>query len=131
MRTWTGESPVNRPSYEDLLAWVRLTPHVWTWYYPFPPMTPCGNVERLVTDLRLMKKAGVEGVGYEFTSSDNWCGDNFTELQRYIYAKLLKDIDRDVPALIQEFTDFQYGPAAPLVQTYLQELEEAQRSGEP
>ena len=121
-------SPVNRPSYEDLLAWGRLTPHLWTWYYPYPPMMPCGNIERLVTDLRLMNKARVEGVFYEFTSSDNWCGDNFTELQKYIYAKLLKDIDCDVPALIQEFTDYQYGPAAPRVRTYLRELEEVQHA---
>ena len=121
-------SPANRSSHDDLLTWAKLTPHLWTWYYPFPPTMPCGNIERLVADLRLMKKAGVEGVFYEFTSSDNWCGDNFTELQKYIFAKLLKDIDRDVPALIKEFTDYQYGPAATLVRTYLLELEEAQQA---
>ena len=121
-------SPTNHSSYEDLLSWRKLTPHLWTWYYPYPPSMPCGNIERLVTDLRLMKKAGVEGVFYEFTSIDNPCGDNFTELQKYLYAKLLKDIDADVPALIKEFTDHQYGQAAPMVRTYLEELEREQKS---
>lgn len=122
-------SPTNHPSYEDLLAWCKLTRHIWIWYYPNTYVSRInGNIERLVTDLRLMKKAGVEGVGYEFTSMDTWSGDNFTELQKYIYVKLLKDIDSDVPALVREFTDYQYGQAAPLVRTYLQELEDAQKA---
>lgn len=124
-------SPVNRPSYDDLLAWGKLTPHIWIYYYPntfaSSGIMPSANIERRVTDLRLMKKAGVEGV-YNDASYDTSGGYNFTELQKYIYIQLLKDIDRDVVALIQEFTDYQYGLAAPLTRTYLKELEEAQKA---
>lgn len=113
-------SPVNRPSYDDLLAWGRLTPHLWTWYYPFN-----GMIERMVSDIRLMKKARVEGVFLEFAGQDCNAALNFTELQIYVYCKLLQDVDRDVPTLIQEFTDYQYGPAAPMARAYLCEMEQA------
>jgi len=115
--------PINRPHYEDLLAWCKLTPHVWTWYYPFN-----GMINRLVTDIRLMKKAGVEGVFVEFGSGHYNAAINFTELQIYIYNKLLKDVNSDVPALIREFTDHHYGPAAEGARTYLREMEAAWRA---
>ncbi len=125
-KTWND--PVNRPNYEDLLAWRALTPHLWVWYYPFSPTEPCANLDRLFTDLRLMKKAGVEGVAYEFTGYDYFAGYNFSELQRFLYTKLLKDVNADIPALIKEFTDYQYGAAAPLVRKYIQELEAEQKT---
>lgn len=123
--------PRNRPSYEDLLAWVKLTPNVWAWYYPNSyhhggGMPTGNNIPRSVTDLRLMKAAGVQGVFIEQGSMAVPGGFNFTELQKYIYVQLFKDIDRDVDALIREFTDHQYGAAAALARTYLRELEAAQ-----
>ncbi len=124
--------PRNRPSYEDLLAWRKLTPHLWTWYYPNTysaggSMPSGNNIERTVTDLRLMHKVGLEGVFIEQGSMAVPGGFNFTELQKYIYVQLFKDIDRDVADIIREFTDHQYGPAAPLSRTYLKELEAAQK----
>jgi hypothetical protein len=125
--------PHNRPSYEDLLAWGKLTPHLWTWYYPNSyaaggSMPTGNNIERMVTDLRLMHKAGVQGVYIEQGSFAVPGGFNFTELQKYIYVQLFKDINRDVAAVIREFTDYQYGAAAALARTYLQELEAGQKA---
>jgi len=114
------ESPVNRQSYEDLLAWGKLTPHLWTWYYPFN-----GMIDRMVTDIRLMKQAGVEGVFLEFSHGACPGAIDFSELQVFIYNKLLQDVNRDVDGLIREFTDYQYGPAASLARTYRQEMEAA------
>ncbi len=124
--------PRNRPSYEDLLAWSRLTTNLWTHYYPNSyhaggSMPSGNNIGRMVTDLRLMKKAGVQGVYIEQGSFAVPGGFNFTELQKYIYVELFKDVDRDVAALIREFTDYQYGSAASLTRTYLKELEAAQK----
>jgi len=115
--------PINHGTYKDLLAWCKLTPHVWTWYYPFN-----GMIDRLVSDLRLMKKAGVEGVFVEFSGGPYNAAINFTELQIYVYNKLLQDVNRDVSALIREFTDHQYGPAAEGARTYLREMEAAWRA---
>ena len=120
----TFDTPANRSSYEDLRAWVKLTPHVWVWYYVYPPCAPCANIERIVIDLHLMKKAGVEGVFYEFPRAH---GYDFTELQKYLYAKLTKNINADVPALIKDFTDNVYGAAAPTVREYIIELDNEQK----
>jgi len=123
---WT--SPANRPSYADLLAWRALTPHLWIWYYASTyadnSRMPNAAVSRLVADVRLMKAADVEGVMVEF-AMDVLAGHNFTQLQRFILMELQRDSDADVPALIREFTDYQYGPAAPLTRGYLDELEAA------
>lgn len=113
-------NPINHGSYEDLLAWRKLTPHVWTWYYPFN-----GMINHLVTDLRLMKKAGVEGAFVEFSGGNYNGATDFSELQIYVCNKLLQDVDRDVPPLIREFTDYQYGPVATKVRDYLSEMEAA------
>lgn len=115
--------PKNHATYEDLLAWRKLTPHVWTWYYPFN-----GMIDRLATDIRLMKKADLEGVYMEFSGGYYNAAINFTELQIYIYNKLLQDVNRDVDELIREFTDSHYGAAAPEVRTYLKEMEAAWRA---
>lgn len=123
--------PSNRGSYEDLLAWCKLTPNIWTWYYPNSyynggSIPSANNIRRLVTDLRLMKAAGVQGV---FIEQGSWAvpaGFNFTQLQTYIYQELFKDLDKDVDALILAFTNHHYGAAAPLSRTYLAELEAAQ-----
>lgn len=125
-------SPENHPSYEDLLAWKKVISDVSTWYYPNPygaaSWMPLGNTERLVNDLRLMKKIGVTGVFYEFTTSSVWSGDGVTELQKYLICKLLQKVNADVEALTKEFTDYQYGLAASAIRKYMNELEEARKT---
>ena len=131
---WNHPLNTSRSLYDDLLNWRKLTPHLWTWCYPNQygnvgaGYLPSGVVERLVTDIRLMKQAGCEGVYYEFDSPSVAGGNGFTELQIYLYCKLTQDVNSDVPALITEFTDYQYGAAAPLVRKYRDELEAAQRA---
>ena len=51
-------------------------------------------------------------------------GYGFSELHIYLYYKLAMRVDADVAAMVREFTDHQYGAAAPLVRTYLDDLEE-------
>jgi len=45
-------------------------------------------------------------------------------LENSLLAKLLKDVDCDTDAIIKEFTDHMYGPAAPLMRKYMRELED-------
>lgn len=127
---WTHPDPGIQESYRDLQAWGKITDHLWAWLYPNPWGTgmtmPVGNVERCVTSLRMLAKAGVEGV---FTDH---CGFNersgWSELQQYLLVKLARDIDADATALTREFTDHFYGPAAPLMRTYIGELEAGRKA---
>jgi hypothetical protein len=121
-------SPLNSSTYPDLVKWCALTPHVWTWSYPVPygkgVNLPFSNTRRLVQILRAMKQAGVEGVYQESATDRTSYGYGFSELNVYLYYKLAREVDADVPAIIREFTDHQYGAAAELARAYLDDLEE-------
>lgn len=122
---WTR--PELQDTYQDLLKWRPLVAHLWIWYYPNPyvcDMMPLGNVERIINDTRLMKKAGCDGVFYEQGPiTQTMHGGSFTALQTYLMFKLSQDVNCDTQEAIREFTDDQYGGAGALVRKYLEELE--------
>lgn len=123
---WSQPDPGLQQTYRDLQDWGKIAPEIWVFYYPSPYGTgqvmPAGNVQRLVTAMRLMHAAGVRGIFSEEAGA-LW-GTNFSELHPYLFFKLTQDIDADVDALIRDFTDAQYGPAGELARTYLHELEQ-------
>ena len=119
--------PDNRETYEDLKQWCRLCKSVFVWYYPNPYsgpiIPPLGNLNRCMNDIVLMKKAGVSGVLCEHNVGVcEMIG--LSELQSYVMLKLFQDSTLDPALLIREFTDFEYGKAAPLMRRYLEELEQ-------
>jgi hypothetical protein len=75
-----------------------------------------------ITNMRLMHKIGVRGIFLDHNGVNSRSG--WSELQAFLVLKLAQDID----ALIEEFTDHMYGPAAPLVRRYLDELESARKA---
>ncbi|MBT3380220.1 MAG: DUF4838 domain-containing protein [Lentisphaerae bacterium] len=122
---WTHPDPRIQETYSDLKAWGKITTHLWAWMYPNPWGTgdamPVGNVRRVINNMRLMADAGVEGV---FTDHNGFLDRaGWSELQSYLLYKLMQDVNCDTDALIEQFTDHQYGPAAFLVRQYLEELE--------
>jgi len=120
----------NAETYEHLKQWCKISKNVWVWYYPNTydgQYGAMGNVDRLVTDIRLMVKAGVTGSWFEHDVDVN-CDFGFTDLQSYLMVKLFQDPNFDAEKLIVEFMHFKYGKAAPLVRQYLAELERATRA---
>ena len=128
-KDWTH--PDNKETYEDLKKWGGMCKHLLVWYYPNPYLfhttPPLGNVERLVNDIRLMKKAGVTGMIWEHDQCvPEMLG--FTELQSFVALQLFQDVNRDWKKLAREFIDFEYGKAADGVWKYWQELESLRKS---
>ena len=119
----------NRSTYEDLVAWGKITRSLWTWSYPLPSgkgtFLPFSNTRRLVQTMRAMKEAGVEGVYQEYYSLRVSYGYGFSDLHIYLYYKLARDVNADEKAIIREFTDCQFGAAAELSREYLEDLEDA------
>ena len=123
--------PSNVGTLADLREWCRLCRDTMVWYYPNPytsPLTPpLGNVERAVTDLKLMQECGVtahlweHNVGVPFNVG-------FSELETYVYVRMMNDMSLDWRALADEFIDFEYGAAAPLFREYWLEQEELRKS---
>lgn len=131
---WTHPDEMLQETFSHLKGWAEIVPegNLWTWMYPNPWRTghtfPVGNIERLVNNMRLMHEIGVAGLFIDHNGQRTRSG--FSELQAWLIYKLSQDIDLDEQQLIVEFTDFMYGPAAPLFRRYIEELEAGRKAME-
>ncbi|MCE5237479.1 DUF4838 domain-containing protein [bacterium] len=129
---WTHPDPRLQETYADLKAWnaIAAPGNLWAWLYPNPWGTgiemPLGNLERNINQVRLMYRAGVRGFFTDHCKYLQRAG--LGELQTYLFLKLLQDVNCDTDAIIREFTDHQYGAAAPLARQYLQALEDGRKA---
>jgi len=129
---WTHPDPKIQETYRHLKDWAAITApgNLWAWMYPNPWGTghemPVGNVGRVVTNMRLMHQAGVRGIFLDHHGINSRSG--WSELHAFLVLKLSQDIDADADALIAEFTDHAFGPAAPRMRQYLAELESARKA---
>lgn len=121
------DSPSNAATKRNLENWPKVTSHLWVWYYPntYGPALPMGNLGKLAADFRLFKKVGVEGYFVEHDAPGVYDSRRVTDLQTWLITKLMWNPDRDLDALIVDYTDRHYGAAAPLVREYLAALETA------
>ena len=124
------DSEANAETFKNLQEWTRICRHVWLYYYvnpwTFGTLTPpaLGNVRRCAYDTVRAARVGVTGGTYSHpVGTPAMVG--FTELQSYLMARLMRDPDLDIEFLIDDFMKFEYGPAAPLMNRYLNELEKA------
>ncbi|MGC9318125.1 MAG: DUF4838 domain-containing protein, partial [Armatimonadota bacterium] len=126
---WNHRDADIQETYADLRGWSDIAHHLWAWMYPNPwgsgAVMPVGNIERIINNMRLMAYAGVEGVFTDHHGINERSG--FYELQSYLILKLMQDVDCDTQAAITQFTDHHYGPAGPLMRTYISELEEGRK----
>lgn len=131
---WTHPDPLIQETYADLKAWGAIVHpgNLWAWLYPNGYGTgycfPVGNVERNITQIRLLYQAGVRGINTDQIGYHQRAG--WSELHSYLLYKLWRDINCDTVAVIREFTDSQYGPAAERLRTYLAELEAGRKAME-
>ncbi len=128
---WTHPDARHQETYADLKAWSAITApgNLWAWLYPNPWGTgiemPLGNLERNINQVRLLHQAGVRGFFTDHCKYLQRAG--LGELQVYLFLRLLRDINCDTEAIIREFTDHQYGTAAPQMRRYLAELEQGRK----
>jgi len=128
---WTHPDPAIQETFQHLKDWAAITApgNLRAWMYPNPWGTghemPVGNVERVITNMRLMHKAGVRGIFLDHHGVNSRSG--WSELQAFLVLKLSQDIEADTDALIAEFTDHAFGPAALQMRQYLAELEAARK----
>jgi hypothetical protein len=86
------------------------------------PPPPFSDLERLRDDIKLFRNLGAEGMYFEHDSGVG-VSANFSELQSWILLKLFDNPDLELAPLVREFTDYYYGPAAPVMREYIAELE--------
>jgi len=129
---WTHPDALNQETYADLKAWNTITVpgNLWAWLYPngygSGAVMPVGNIERNIINIRMMHQAGVRGLFIDHNGFHIRAG--LSELQHYLFCKLMQDVNTDTDRHIREFTDHVYGPAAPLARKYMEELEEGRKA---
>ncbi len=126
-----AEDPTSASFIRDLEDWSQLTGNIYLWDYTVNfahHLTPFPNLHTLKPNIQLFVK---HGVSQHFQQTNTGTGHEFSELKNYLLAKLLWNPEADVDALIKEFTDGYYGPAAPWIRRYLYHLQsEILKTGE-
>ncbi len=119
------EDEVNHAFAEDLRQWAEVTDRLYVWDYVTNfrlPLQPHPNLRVLDKNLRLFAAHGVRGV---FEEGSKTPGTPFSEIRAWVLAKLLWNPERDGNVLAREFVAGYYGPAAPFVQRYIDQLHDA------
>ena len=116
------DSPRNQVLAEELQAWQPIAKHTMIWNYVTDfarYYLPHPNWTFLDEDLRFFRDNNAISVFEQ--GSFNHCGRaaDLTDLRTYVVSRLLWNPDLDGQALIHEFVDHHYGPAAPYVYAYL------------
>ena len=124
LRTCT--SPRNCDFVRDLEEWSKVADRLWIWNYctsfahffiPFPDLWSRAD------NIRLFAEHGVKGVFQQdvYTTPNG----ELSALSGYLNARLLRDPSLDADAVIREFLEGVYGPAARPIGAYLDMLHEA------
>lgn len=97
--------------YQDLIDWSKITNRLYIWDYavnfrnyllPFP------NLHTMEKNIKLYRKMKVKGILMQGNFSHGG-GGYLDELKSYVVSRLLRDDERKLDELIQEFCDNYYG----------------------
>ena len=98
--------PLNQTAFDEFTGWVQAAPNQ-VGVYDYPGGFVFGTAERI----KLYARNGVRWI--YFNGGDG-------EMFHWVASQLLWDPDLDTWALIKEFTKAFYGPAAPIMDAYLE-----------
>lgn len=120
----------NKSALANLKAWARITDQLYVWHYCTnfgAYLQPLPDLDELVADIPLFKKTGVVGLFYEGAYAPGGGGE-MAELKAWLTAKLTWNPSAKPKPLITEYLDGVYGPAAPMIQEWLDLLHAAPRA---
>lgn len=108
---------------KDLEDWGKKTNNIYLWDYecdfayyiaPFP------NFHVLQPNIQYFVE---NGATLQFQQANCQTGNDFSELKNYLLAKLLWDPYANQDSIINEFLHGYYGPAAPKVRQYMDDID--------
>ena len=123
------DHPSNADFLADLAGWSKICGRLYVWDYATDfknYIHPHPNWFTLGPNGRLLQKFGVKGLFEEGAYAGH--GAEMAELRTWVLAQLLWDPQQDDRALIKEFLDGYYGPAAGQpIYRYLELMHEASK----
>ena len=121
----------NKKFREDIEGWSKIAPRLFVWDYVTNfsnYILPHPNMRVLGPNIRFFAKNNVIGL-FEQGDAGTTIGD-FIRLRTWILSHLMWNPEQDEQALIREFVQGYYGPAAPHILEYLKIIHDAaDRSG--
>ncbi|MAE64898.1 MAG: hypothetical protein CMJ18_11570 [Phycisphaeraceae bacterium] len=115
------------PQRDHLARWGRIAPHLWVWDYNtnFRQFTkPHPNYFVQAGSIHAYHRAGVSGMLVQSFFGE--AGD-FLRMRYYVNAQLMWDPTKDEQKLADEFLAAYYGPAAPMLRTHIDRMNDAIR----
>ena len=116
----TAVTEANVKFREDIVAWSKITRKLYIWDYVTnfcQYLMPHPNLDVLTANAKFFADHKAAGV-FEEGSWDCW-GSEFGPLRRWVLAKSLWNPDADGQALLREFLEGYYGPAADGLRKYI------------
>ena len=114
--------PKSVGSKEELLAWKEICPNISLWDYCIQfrnLVSPFPNLRVIPKNLRFFVNNNVKML---FSQCNREYEGEFSALRGYLLAKLMWDPNADANAIIREFCEGYYGPAASPILTYIEEV---------
>lgn len=118
---------------ERLEGWAKITDSITIWDYftnfrhylmPYP------NLALVIAHPRFYAERNCIGLFAQGNNVHEQGGGEFSALRAWLFAQLMWDPWQDGHALIDEFVENVYGPAAPHIAAYIREAHEAVRAPE-
>jgi len=111
---------VNQAFRDDLLGWSKICNRLYIWDYTTNfrhYLLPHPNLRVLGPNIRFFSENGVKGVFEQGAYQSS--GAEMADLRAWVLGRLLWDPTQDAAAVIDEFIDGYYGPAAPHIRQWL------------
>jgi len=118
--------PQNETFKNDIEAWSAIAPQLYIWNYVTNfanYLLPHPNLRVLAPNIRFFIEHNAVAL-FEQGDSGSSCSD-FPKLRAWLLAHLMWDPSRDEKALIAEFLEGYYGPAAGPLQEYIDLIHDA------
>jgi len=124
-----GHIAVNVKGRDDLVGWGKLSDKIFVWDYvvnynhynmPFP------NLDVLVPNVKFYVDNNVRF--FMEQAAHSGANAEFSQLRRWVLAKAMWNPEADNQALISQFLELYYGPAAPAIQEYIDAVHQPSRT---
>lgn len=115
----------SKGSREELLAWEQICENISLWDYCIQfrnLVSPFPNLRTIPQNIRFFVNHNVKML---FSQSNREYEGEFSALRGYLLAKCMWDPEVDPQAVIREFCEGYYGPAARPILTYIEEVHDA------
>ncbi len=110
---------------KDMQDWSKLTSNIFVWDYVVQfknYLTPFPNFDVLQPNIQFFKENKVDMM-FQQGSNRNW--SDLAELKQYLISKLMWNPNANADSIINDFLSKYYGPAAPYIKSYGQEMHSA------